>query len=278
MSNSKYFFGLLQAFIICFLIGSCKNEASEPECHHLTIVDRNWTEGLDLQASIIPSKPCIHFTVKPGFTSVISIPIWKGIRYEGVLDDHWTVAERFAIERISDRSRDLVSFCDDHFSSYFEINSDSELTTLYMKRPPYVYADKSLFGMQPGEDLTSFFVMTNPCIPIKAVGLDYEIIDTEPAKGRPLAGYFTEGTILPLVFYFRSLSIPEELSKDNDINLTIVFPVLAEHYWTWLLELSNNQDAKESFTEMEMTVKVNLKDIKVFNPKLEDEKKWIDSL
>ena len=57
--------------------------------------------------------------------------------------------------------------------------------------------------------------------------------------------------------------MPEELSEDDDITLTIVFPVTIEHYWSWLLELYENPDAEESFTDTEMVLKVSLKDLKV---------------
>lgn len=233
----------------------------------LVIEDRNWTENMDLiDVSVRPSKSCLDIYAWLGWQSHVSVPLNGFVLDNNITEANFTPAEKFAAEEIRQRSSEL--------KSYFEANiapaTDAYfiMTNVYMRRTPEVYADKVLFGKNPGENLSSFFRYVGGT-PFKCTGPDYKVVDTRLPQRFPLVEFFSAGTMMPFMFFLQSTEIPEELSVDDNVNLTFVFPVTIEHYWSWLLEQYNNPNAEESFEDVDMILTANLKDLRAVDPEVE---------
>ena len=249
-----------------FLFVSC-NKKAEPEAARFRMVDMNWVETMDLkQVSLRPSKNCLHIYAWIGRTSYIDPKIYAYTFLDTKKTIEVSAAEKFASEKIVERIKDAENY---YLSNFASITLNPHvITTVYMKERIMVYADKTLFGKDPGADLSSFFKFTGGTTLFKMTGPDYNIIDegNGDIQNCPLAEYFSIGTIVPDMYFIQSTAIPEELNKDKNITLTFVFPVIIEHYWRWLLELYDNPEAEESFTELDMTLKVCLNDMKNWDP------------
>lgn len=169
-----------------------------------------------------------------------------------------TPAEWFAIESIRKRNKELTTVFENNPTTSHAHNT---LSTIYMREAPRVMADKPLFGKAPGEDLSSFFLYEGGTTLLKVKGLDYQV-DYTPQRGQSLKDYFSEDTIMPLGFDIRSTGYPQELQEDKNVILTMVFPVMVEHYWSWLFELYDNPEAQEQFSEMEIVATIDLRKAK----------------
>ena len=243
-----------------FLVCSC-NEKADPPPEPFAVYDRIWTEEMDLKEVYLKTSESLKLYVWLGWSSFVN----DHLTYY-VLNNEATAlltpSEQFAVDKINERSRDLKEYFYANYAPHTQV--PHTITTVYARESPRVYADRTLFGKDPGEDLSSFFEYAGGTASFKTVGIDYQIAETKQLQHYPLTEYFSPGTVFPYMFFLQSTRIPEELYQDDDINLSFVFPVLVEHYWSWLLELYERPDAVESFTEMDMTLKANLKDLKVF--------------
>lgn len=234
---------------------------------HFVIEDRNWTEIMDLKdVSVRPSKSCLDIYAWLGWQSHVSVPLNGFVSDYNISEANFTPAEKFAAEEIRQRSSELKSFFEANIAPATETHFI--MTNVYIRRTPEVYADKVLFGKKPGENLSSFFRYVGGT-PFKCTGPDYKIVDTRQPQRFPLAEFFSAGTMMPFMFFLQSTEIPEELSVDDNVNLTFVFPVTIEHYWSWLLEQYNNPNAEESFEDVDMILTANLKDLRAVDPEVE---------
>ena len=141
------------------------------------------------------------------------------------------------------------------------IRYSTHLANVYIKSSPKVYADKAIGAEMPGIDLSSLFSISGPLA--KMTGPNYNIADGRSFQNVPMSDYFTTGAMMPMEFTLSSNVIAEYArAVDFDINLQFIFPVTIEHYWSWLLDLYENPDVEESFTEAEIVLEINLKDVR----------------
>ncbi|MBP5504897.1 MAG: hypothetical protein J6X89_02210 [Bacteroidales bacterium] len=260
----RFFTKLIIGLLSLSVVVSCQKDDPNDYPARLVIADMDWTEAMKVdEVATQESKSYINITVNIGWNHIVNEHIGglvvtsKPNKYQF---DICTPAESFAVEKIAERNKDI--------QEYFDANFDNgahgwwqDMSTVYMREVPQVYADKPLFGKEAGENLVSFFKYSNGSVIFRTVGLDYKV--TECAPARLLTDYFSEWTNMPRQFIISSTVYPEELNTDDDINITFVFPVVIEHYWSWLLELYENPDAEEVFTDMDMTFSASLKDLKV---------------
>lgn len=255
---------LLLFVTIISLLSSC-SEKAEAERGRVYVIDGEWQNNYPLEGVYVES------------TNLIDVQIWLKLIPETIKQmvsvataeegDQWVSKlpedEQYAVSM----TRARVSRLQDYFNSNYskDQNNHLQLTTLYSKGDPKVYVDKTLFGKESGQDLSSFFRLVSSTACFKVVGPEYVIADTSQPQRFPISEYFSEGTVLPHGFTLQSTEFPEELTVDDDVNLRFVFPVRAEHYWSWLLELYNNPDAEETFSDMTITLTANLKDMKSVN-------------
>lgn len=138
------------------------------------------------------------------------------------------------------------------------------LTTVYIRKIPSIYADKTLFGEPAGADLSSYFLARTKLFRLE--GIEYQVSPPvfdadafiERAPFCAMKEYYSPGTVLPWEIILNTTKKPEELGSGERITLTFTFPVVVEHYWSWLLELYDNPDAVERFSEEDWTVTVKL--------------------
>lgn len=251
---------------IMLIANSCNRyDVETPE--HFIVEDRNWTDVMDLkQVSVRPSKSCLDIYAWLGWQSHVNKPILAFVNDNSISDANFTPAEKFATERIRQRTAGLKDYYEANIAPVTQTYFD--MANVYIRRTPEVYADKVLFGKNPGENLSSFFRYVGGT-PFKCAGPDYKVVDPSLPQRFPLTEFFSEGTMMPFAFYLQSTEIPEELSVDDNVNLTFVFPVTVEHYWSWLLELYGNPNAEESFEDMDMVLVANLKDLQEIDPEVE---------
>lgn len=214
------------------------------------------------------------FVVSGEYSSDSFILIDEALYYGGRSVDKLTNAEAFAYEKIKSRFEELKEIFYSRRKEIQDITTESDfddlywwslmrLTTAYMKEVPIITADKTLFGIEPGEDLSSHFVCKGTAA-FKTIGPEYKAGDSynpNEIKNRPYRSvkeYFSQGTVIPQMIEFITDGIPEELGSGERITLTFTFPVVVEHYWSWLLELYDNPDAVERFSEEDWTVTVKL--------------------
>ncbi len=253
----KRLFNTILSGVIVAAFISCEYSPKVPPVDiGLMISDSNWTDTMAIQsARVIRDIQCIAFTGKPNSSSWINRNLGTSFEWEeDITSEKYSPAERLAMGKIRERTRVLQEYYEQHFKD----GSHQWFTNIYIREKPRILADKLLFGMAPGEDLSAFFKYVGSSM--KCTGPEYTPSISKPCA---FADYFTEGTMIPSQIPIHSTTMPEELSEDDDITLTIVFPVTIEHYWSWLLELYENPDAEESFTDTEMFLKVSLKDLKV---------------
>lgn len=265
--DNKLFFVLLLAGL---LADSCQqgtqkelNPCEEPPI--IEIFDSNWKDEMSIKSiSIIDGASQLEIYTWLDSSAPVDDNLNSIVRkvFSDGRPNHLTEAEQFARERIRERSQSLVEYFEEHIAPY--THNPTFLANIYIRQTPTVYANKELFGLKPGDDLSSFFVFRRGA-QVKCSGPNYRISDTRNPCGLSLEEFFSEGTMMPIMFSLRSTLFPEELSEDDDITLTFVFPVTIEHYWSWLLELYENPEAEESFTDTEMIMVVNLKDLSHYN-------------
>ena len=258
------------AATVTFSLISCGDTNKDPARFvGFAIYDSNWTDTMLVQSLGIRHTN-ITITGKPQSSSWINRNLSSAFDPEtDITNTQFSQKERFAMGIIRERSSILQEYYEN--SIYASYMLFQHFLNIYIRESPRVVADKSLFGKGPGEDLSSFFEYTGQ--EMKCLGPDYQVAEPifsqyspDPRIPRPcaLTTYFTEGAMMPKMFGVRSTIIPEELSDDDDITLTFIFPVTIEHYWSWLLELYENPDAEESFTNTDMILKVYLKDLKKY--------------
>ena len=266
----KQILGLFFATAMAFSLISCSDTPKVPARFVGFIVeDSNWTDTLLVQTVGI-RQTSVVFTGVPQSSSWINRNLGAAFDPEtDITNTQYSQKERFAMGIIRERSSILQEYYEN--SIYASYMLFQHFTNIYIRESPGVVADKRLFGKEPGEDLSSFFEYAGQ--EMRCKGPEYQVADPifsqisdDPRIPRPcaLTMYFTEGTMMPIMIPVRS-AIPEELSEDDDITLTFVFPVTIEHYWSWLLELYENPEAEESFTDTEMIMVVNLKDLSHYN-------------
>lgn len=259
--NNKFFFILLLAGL---LADSCKqgtqkeqNPSEEPPI--IEIIDSNWKDEMSLKnISIIDGASQLEIYTWLDSSAPVDDNLNSIVRkvFSDGRPNHLTEAEQFARERIRERSQSLVEYCEEHIAPYTQ--NSTFLANIYIRQTPTVYANKELFGLKPGDDLSSFFVFHQGA-QVKCYGPNYQISDTRNPCGLSFEEFFSEGTMMPTMFTLRSTLIPEELALDQDVILRFEFPVTVEHYWSWLLELYDNPEAEELFTETVMYLEANLK-------------------
>ena len=260
--NDRWYLLLFVPIVLLLTINCSGLHSTVPLYTQLLIVDQNWSDEMELrELAENPQDDCISIRVRMGGRSFINQNVLNGVMYEKASLDDYSPAEVFAIEHIRDRSKKLISYFNQNYGP--GQRTQNTLTTVYTRTSPKVYSDKVLFEKAPGEDLSSFFYFSDCAVPFKTTGMDYRIIEEFQPQGSLLAEYFTEWTIMPFEFEMQTESIPIELNGDNDINLIFVFPVTVEHYWDWLLNLYDKPASEESFSETNMTLKLNLKDLTV---------------
>lgn len=241
---------------MCVALSCCDKElpSSPPENvpPTFTISDSNWSDTLVLQESTCWGRTRLSLSIELSSSSSVSPNLIHA--FDEVSCD-LSPAEQFAIEKIRERSKVLMDF-------YKEIIHNSQLSThltnVYIRESPKVYADKTLFGVEPGEDLSPFFEIFGP--EFKCTGPDYKVVDGRLIWTFYMTDYFSEGAMMPKEFTILAYLLFED-QEDKDVNIRFIFPVTIEHYWSWLLELYDNQEAEKSFTETELILDINLKDI-----------------
>ncbi|MBP5572447.1 MAG: hypothetical protein J6X39_07250 [Bacteroidales bacterium] len=257
------------ALCSCFFIaGSCRDASRAfdpgPTRKYCMVWEGDWLGSMDsLETCIAEPYSCLFIYTRPSGVGIRPKNYKLEAAFTSYYDDKWsfTDAEKFAIGKIKERTEPLLQAYLSSPEEFKRSNGGLLLTNIYIRESPRVFADKRLFGEKSGQDLSRYFLFDGGSVGFKCVGLDYAISDVRQLRSMSFNDYFSEGTIMPMMFFFRSTTIPEELSEDDDVTLTFIFPVTIEHYWPWLLELYENPDAKESFTETNMVLSINLKDL-----------------
>ncbi len=247
-------------FLVCVVLclsTSCEKHPG-PKTPDFQIMDANWNDTLRVAGTFLVSKS-FEFHVGLKLQASLDEPFVYGLNPRTVfLDDYaehyHKPAELFAIEKIRERSEPLWEFYKTLPYGHFRMSN------VYVRDTPTVYADKTLFGKEPGADLSSFFVLHQGGM-FKCSGPDYKVIDGNAPLNIPLVEFFSEGTMMPFEFSLESPDLKDELFEDDNFILTFVFPVTVEHYWARLMESYDNPEAEESFSDMDMVAVVNLKGI-----------------
>ena len=257
---------LLLCFLAITCIACCKpNGASIKDVEQkFSIIDANWLDTLVVKEAVFKNGPFLTIETALSYSSVISTNL---IHAFDTLSVDYSLAEHFAVEKIRSRSEKIRWYCS---AANAGVKGHTHLANIYLRGEPTVYADKKLLGRDMGEDLSQFFLFYSEDAIMKVIGQDYcpeDNMDFSGApvvrnpNGAPFLDFFTKSTLFPLSFCLVATVFPEEI-PDKDVNLKFVFPVTIEHYWSWLLELYENPDAVEYFTDTELILEVNLKDIK----------------
>ncbi|MBR6457504.1 MAG: hypothetical protein IKS71_02790 [Bacteroidales bacterium] len=229
-----------------------------------SIIDANWLDTLVVKEVVFKNGPFLTIESALSYSSEISPNL---IHSFDTLSVDYSLAEHFAVEKIRSRSEKIREYC---LTATAGVKGYTHLANIYLSGEPTVYADKKLFGKDKGEDLSQFFLFYSEDAIMKVIGQNYCPADNEDfsgvpvvrnPNGAPFLAYFTKGTLFPVSFSLVATVFPEEL-PDKDINLKFVFPVTIEHYWSWLLELYENPYAEEIFSDTELILEVNLKNIK----------------
>ncbi len=262
--KKTYILYLLSIFMV-FLGNSCRqNPDPQPSpvvysAPSIQILGGEWSDPLfQHTASFNQTTSSVSLTIQP-VQSKVKYSLWGAFTLSYDLSTSTdSPANIFAMEKIRERTRPIIEYYENNMEP--QTDGHQWFANIYMRDLPTVVADKQLFGTSPGEDLASFFDYVRG-VKMKVTGPDYSVEDLVIPERIAMTDYFSKGTMIPLQFFLSSSTIPEDLSVDNDITLTLVFPVTVEHYWSWLLELYENPEAKESFTETEIVLSVNLKDL-----------------
>ncbi|MBR6457502.1 MAG: hypothetical protein IKS71_02780 [Bacteroidales bacterium] len=254
MMLKKSILWLLCPFVVSIsFVVACGTEAPNPVVNsnpQFTIIDANWPNTLSYDASFRGPTLSIKTSLEP--LSMVSPNLVHAF------DDSptdYSPAEQFAIDLIRERTKKLIAY---HKAF---IHYPMHLANVYLRSSPKVYANKAIGEEMPGTDLSSLFSISGPFA--KMLGPDYTIADGRDFRDVPMSDYFTTGAMMPMEFILSSNLIAEYArGVDFDINLQFIFPVTIEHYWSWLLELYENSDVEESFTEAEIVLEINLKDVR----------------
>lgn len=252
---------LLLTALLFFVSCNGSRRDTEPQPAEVSLIDGKWNVSpLLTNGEIRTADQYLVFGIQ--------------IRYEGIISNNLLYAsscgadncnlknfsgpELFAVEKMEERLSEVKTYYESNFKGG---NDKLHLTTLYIRETPRVYADKTLFGTEPGTDLSRFFVFAGGAA-FRVSGVDYKIDNASASTHPGLTDFFADGTIVPKDFIIHSTSIPEELSEDEDLTVTFVFPVIREYYWSWLLQLYDNPDVEELFSETDLTVEAKLKEFR----------------
>lgn len=265
-------FYLFMTFAVMCCLLSCRGHHKDGEYPSVIILDSEWPDTVTLKQAAI-------------YRNAVSIlaSCWgkaiPGISFSpiGIFNENYPVmqlpqAEQFVVERIRQRTSPIV----EHYKTVLQHKTSRHviLNNIYIRNKPIVYADKALFGKNPGDDLSSFFVYYSGTALVKCTGPDYKVVDDTNVSLSRFTDFFSVGTMMPTEFCLVTTSAPGELYTDDNVTLTFIFPVTVEHYWSWLLEQYDNPDAEESFTEKDMILTVSLKDLKKFDTNYNFIKDW----
>lgn len=169
--------------------------------------------------------------------------------------------ESFAFERILERERTLESDFNDYVQRLGRANdktASAGFVSAYIRGVPSIVADKELFGLPAGSDLSEWFLFRDYNI-IGISGVNLEMTERAGMVEEYLTSseYFTEDKMMPLALNIRIKEIPDEISCDNlharqngddsVIKVTIKIPVTIEAYWAWCKAQYNNPNAEECF-------------------------------
>ena len=251
--------------IVTIIVCSCKTPVPEtytwetPES--VFVEDRNWLDTLVFY-EYYTNRERSNFTVYCGLSAKYAA--FQRIEYAFEYPSNspffskspLTPAEKYAVDRILERNKVFQDYYDS-----IEQNTQVHhyVSNIYVRETPRVYADKVLFGKSAGEDISSYFSIVSTSALFRCAGPEYQVLERGRGSRLPWSDYFSEGVMLPLMMFFRSTMMPEELTEDYDVTLTFVFPVTIEHYWSWLLEQYSNPNAEESWTDTDMVLVAYIK-------------------
>lgn len=131
------------------------------------------------------------------------------------------------------------------------------VTYCYIKEPPTVVADKTLFGREAGEDLSDLFFLNN-AVAIRVDGDGFKAV-LNPSGGISFHDYYSPGTLLCHMTGLYTQSLPEELVPGEEASLNVNFSLKNELFWQYVLKKGKNEAAELQYYDWNVSIPVVLK-------------------
>lgn len=156
----------------------------------------------------------------------------------------WRLSTKIADEKISA----LGAFILDNTEWSIKHKASTELTHVWtssINGNLSIIADKTLFGREPGENLSDHFNVwdVNSCVvsspELENARIIYNAKDSVPVT---IDDYFVQGSCLGYCYAFYLADIPEETYKD--LTFTISIPVENKYYMKYYKDLETSSTAK----------------------------------
>lgn len=134
--------------------------------------------------------------------------------------------------------------------------------TSYINGDVALTCDKVLFGHQPGDDLSSHFVVipANSCLPVgwEQPHMQYSFGDADKLlDGICMADFFLKESWVQFEYLIKFSEIPQE--QYDEVTLTLSLPVSREHVREYCTSAYNGENAPMHITNVTYTSSVKIK-------------------